>query len=74
MDRIASEVENDPGYAARVHFIETRPDPTTADALAEACASDRQGAAPSRVSSSSPARVRRPAAWPANGRACRCWC
>ena len=39
MDRIASEVENDPGYAARVHFIETRPDPTTADALAEACAS-----------------------------------
>ncbi|GEN99570.1 pyruvate kinase [Novosphingobium sediminis] len=39
MDRIASEVEKDPGYAARVHFIETRPDPTTADALAEACAS-----------------------------------
>ncbi|KPF89141.1 pyruvate kinase [Novosphingobium sp. AAP93] len=39
MDRIASEVENDLGYAARVHFIETRPDPTTADALAEACAS-----------------------------------
>ena len=39
MDRIASEVEADPGYAARVHFIETRPDPTTADALAEACAS-----------------------------------
>jgi pyruvate kinase len=32
-------VEADPGYAARVHFIETRPDPTTADALAEACAS-----------------------------------
>ncbi|MCP2802750.1 hypothetical protein NK936_24300, partial [Salmonella enterica subsp. enterica serovar Typhimurium] len=25
-----------PGYAARVHFTETRPDPTTADALAEA--------------------------------------
>jgi len=39
MDRIAKEVEADPGYAARVHFIETLPDPTTADALAQACAS-----------------------------------
>ncbi|WP_225009878.1 MULTISPECIES: pyruvate kinase [Novosphingobium] len=39
MHRIAVQVEADPGYAARVHFIETRPDPTTADALAEACAS-----------------------------------
>ncbi|MEO0032323.1 MAG: hypothetical protein RIS94_2081 [Pseudomonadota bacterium] len=39
MHRIAAQVESDPGYAARVHFIETRPDPTTADALAEACAS-----------------------------------
>lgn len=39
MHRIAAQVEADPGYAARVHFIETHPDPTTADALAEACAS-----------------------------------
>jgi pyruvate kinase len=39
MDRIAKEVEADPGYAARIHFIETLPDPTTADALAQACAS-----------------------------------
>ncbi|MCW1382061.1 pyruvate kinase [Novosphingobium sp. KCTC 2891] len=39
MHRIAAQVEADPGYSARVHFIETRPDPTTADALAEACAS-----------------------------------
>ena len=38
MDRIAKQVENDPGYAARIHFTEVRPDPTTADALAEACA------------------------------------
>ena len=36
MDSIANAVERDPGYAARVHFTETRPDPTTADALAEA--------------------------------------
>ncbi|MEZ5710035.1 MAG: pyruvate kinase [Blastomonas sp.] len=37
MDRIAVQVESDPGYAARVHFTETRPDATTADALAAAC-------------------------------------
>jgi pyruvate kinase len=42
MNRIAVQVESDPGYAARVHFIETLPDPTTADALAEACASIAQ--------------------------------
>ena len=36
MDRIAQSIESDPGYHARVHFTETRPDPTTADALAEA--------------------------------------
>jgi pyruvate kinase len=35
MDRIAVAVEADPGYAARIHFTETLPDPTTADALAE---------------------------------------
>ncbi|MEP6870124.1 MAG: pyruvate kinase, partial [Novosphingobium sp.] len=38
MDRIASQVESDPGYAARVHFTAVRPDATTADALAQACA------------------------------------
>lgn len=38
MDRIATQVENDPGYAARVHFTETLPDETTADALAASCA------------------------------------
>jgi pyruvate kinase len=36
MDRIAVAVENDPGYRARLHFTETLPDPTTADALSEA--------------------------------------
>ena len=39
MDSIAHSVERDPGYLARLHFTETRPDPTTADALAEAASS-----------------------------------
>lgn len=39
MHRIATQVEQDPGYAGRVHYTETKPDATTADALAEACAS-----------------------------------
>ncbi len=38
MDRIGKQVEADPGYAARVHFADVRPDATTADALAQACA------------------------------------
>jgi len=38
MNSIAIAVENDPGYSARLHFTQTRPDPTTADALAEAAA------------------------------------
>jgi pyruvate kinase len=36
MDRIAHSVEGDKGYARRLHFTETKADPTTADALAEA--------------------------------------
>ena len=39
MHRIAMQVEGDPGYEARVHFTEVMPDPTTADALAQASAS-----------------------------------
>ena len=39
MDRIAQSVESDPSYHARVHFTETRPDATTADALSEAARS-----------------------------------
>ncbi len=38
MDRIACQVEADPAYHRRVHFAEVRPDATTADALAQACA------------------------------------
>ena len=38
MHRIAAQVESDPGYGERVHFTDVRPDATTADALAEACA------------------------------------
>lgn len=36
MDNIAHSVEHDPGYLDRLHFTKTVPDPTTADALAEA--------------------------------------
>jgi pyruvate kinase len=36
MNRIATSVEQDPGYGARVHFTQTLPDPTTADAIAQA--------------------------------------
>ena len=36
MDAIARSVEADPGYFARLHFTETKSDPTTADALSDA--------------------------------------
>lgn len=36
MDAIARQVESDPDYHRRVHFTETDPEPTSADALAEA--------------------------------------
>lgn len=36
MNKIGIAVERDPGHGDRVHFTVTRPDPTTADALAEA--------------------------------------
>jgi pyruvate kinase len=36
MNRIATSVEADPSHAARVHFTETLPDPTTNDAIAQA--------------------------------------
>ncbi len=38
MHRIGMQVENDPGYKERIHFTVVRPDPTTADALSQACA------------------------------------
>jgi len=38
MDRIAKQVERDPGYAVRLKFADVRPDATTADALAQASA------------------------------------
>jgi pyruvate kinase len=34
MDRIATSVESDPSYQGRIHFTQTRLEPTTADALA----------------------------------------
>ena len=39
MDRIATQVEADSTYRARIHIAETPPDATMADALAESCAS-----------------------------------
>src|SRR3546814_14532483 len=39
MDSIARSVESDPDYYRRLHFTKTFPDPTTADALAEAAGS-----------------------------------
>lgn len=39
MDRIAGQVERDPGYRQQVSFAGVRPDTTTADALSQACAS-----------------------------------
>ena len=37
MHRIAGKVESDPAYLGRVRFLDTPPDPTTADALSHAC-------------------------------------
>ncbi len=37
MDAIATEVEQDPQYKARVRFLDTPPDATTSDALSHAC-------------------------------------
>ena len=37
MDKIAAQVERDESYVARVRFLETPPDQTTADALSHAC-------------------------------------
>jgi pyruvate kinase len=34
MDRIATSVERDPVYSSRIHFTETKLEPTTADAIA----------------------------------------
>ncbi|WP_091144442.1 pyruvate kinase [Novosphingobium sp. CF614] len=38
MDRIATQVEGDSTYRARIHIAETPPDATTADALSASCA------------------------------------
>jgi len=35
MNRIATSVESDPSHGERVHFTQTLPDPTTADAIAQ---------------------------------------
>jgi pyruvate kinase len=42
MDRIANQVERDPGYRVQMSFAMIEPDRTTADALAHACATIAQ--------------------------------
>jgi pyruvate kinase len=37
MDKIAAQVERDESYLPRVHFLQTVPDRTTADAISHAC-------------------------------------
>jgi pyruvate kinase len=49
MNRIATSVESDPSHAARVHFTETLPDPTTADAIAQAASSMVQTISPAAM-------------------------
>jgi pyruvate kinase len=49
MNRIATSVESDPSHAARVHFTETLPDPTTADAIAQAASSMVRTIAPAAM-------------------------
>lgn len=49
MNSIAHSVERDAGYFDRLHFTTTRPDPTTADALAEACQSITQTVSASAI-------------------------
>jgi len=39
MDRIAGQVEKDPGYVQRIRLTGVQPDATTSDALAQACSS-----------------------------------
>lgn len=49
MDRIAGQVERDPGYRRQVSYTEILPDRTTADALAQACSSIAETVAISAV-------------------------
>ena len=73
MDSIAKSVEADPDYYRRLHFTETKPDATTADALAEAAGSiiatiDADAIICFTASGSTARRVAR------ERRARRCWC
>jgi pyruvate kinase len=72
MDRIAKSVERDPSYSARIHFTQTKLEPTTADALA---GSARQIAitVSRRRWCATRARGRPRDGSPASGPRCRCW-
>jgi pyruvate kinase len=49
MNAIGDAVERDPGHGDRIHFTVTKPDPTTADALAEAASTIAQTASASAI-------------------------
>jgi len=49
MDAIATSVENDPGYFGRIHYTQTMPDSTTADAIAQAAHTIAQTASASAI-------------------------
>ena len=72
MDRIAISVESDPSYQARIHFTQTRLEPTTADALPAPRGRSRRRSRRRRWSATR-ARARPRGASRASGRRCRCW-
>ena len=49
MNAIGDAVERDPGHGDRIHFTVTKPDPTTADALAEAASTIAETASASAI-------------------------
>jgi pyruvate kinase len=49
MNAIGDAVERDPGHGDRIHFTVTKPDPTTADALAEAATTIAETASASAI-------------------------
>ncbi|MDB5697068.1 MAG: pyk [Sphingomonas bacterium] len=49
MNAIGDAVERDPGHGDRIHFTVTKPDPTTADALAEAAKTIAETASASAI-------------------------
>ena len=74
MNAIGDAVESDPEHGDRIHFTVTPPDPTTADALAEAAKNIAATVVGRGDRLLHHARARPRAASRASGRRCRCWC